>query len=148
MLGCSMVGCGPAEQATPEPLPAVAMPTPRDALEARVYERAPAEAPMMVPHESMIRGTLERGAERSFTTVLLGGECYKVLGQGGDGVRDLDLFAYSPQGALMQRDATGDDHPALGIDRAICPEEPGAYRIEIEMHDGAGEYAVQVFSSQ
>lgn len=111
-------------------------------------ERAPSEAMLMIPHEGVVRGDLARGERRDFTSVLRTGLCYKVLGQGGEGVEDLDLFVYEPDGVLLQRDSTRHDHPVIGVERAICPVEPGLYRVEVRMAAGSGPYAVQLWVSQ
>jgi hypothetical protein len=127
---------------------APALPPPADELEMAIRRRAPNEALLMVPHDAPVRGELAQGQRRDFTAVLRPGLCYKVLGEGGAGVGDLDLVAYDPHGVLLQRDATQHPHPALGIDRPICPAEPGLYRFEIRMVQGGGPYAVQVWVSQ
>jgi len=133
----------------PEPIdPTPELPPPTDALEAAIRQRAPQEALLMVPHEPPVRGELAEGEKRDFTSVLRPGLCYKVLGEGGPGVVDLDLFAYDPHNVLLQRDATQHAHPALGVERAICPPEPGLYRFEIRMVRGSGPYAVQIWVSQ
>lgn len=124
------------------------LPPPADALEAAIRERAPSEAMLMIPHEGVVRGELSEGERRDFTSVLRAGLCYKVLGQGGAGVRDLDLLVYDANGVLLQRDATQHEHPVIGIERAICPLEPGLYRIEARMAAGGGPYAIQLWVSQ
>lgn len=124
------------------------LPPPADALEAAIRERAPNEAMLMIPHEDVVRGELSEGQRRDFTSVLRAGLCYKVLGQGGDGVRDLDLVVFDSNNVLLQRDATQDAHPVIGVERAICPIEPGMYRVEVRMAQGGGPYAVQLWVSQ
>ena len=124
------------------------LPPPADALEAAIRERAPNEAMLMIPHEAVVRGELAEGERRDFTTVLRAGLCYKVLGQGGAGVRDLDLVVYDANSVLLQRDATQHDHPVIGVDRAICPIDAGLYRVEARMAQGGGPYAVQLWVSQ
>jgi hypothetical protein len=49
---------------------------------------------------------------------------------------------------LLQRDATQHNHPMIGVPRAICPMEPGLYRIELRMARGRGSYAAQIWVSQ
>lgn len=124
------------------------LPPPADALEAAIRERAPNEAMLMIPHEGVVRGELAEGERRDFTSVLRAGLCYKVLAQGGAGVRDLDLVVYDANGVLLQRDATEDAHPVIGVQRAICPIDPGLYRIEVRMAAGGGPWAAQVWVSQ
>ncbi|MDQ3037787.1 MAG: hypothetical protein M3Y87_35665 [Myxococcota bacterium] len=124
------------------------LPPPADALEAAIRERAPSEAMLMIPSEDVVRGELAEGERRDFTTVLRAGLCYKVLGQGGPGVRDLDLIVYDQNGVLLQRDATQDERPVIGVQRAICPQEPGLYRVEVRAVTGGGTYAAQIWVSQ
>lgn len=124
------------------------LPPPADALEAAIRERAPTEAMLMIPHEPVMRGELDERGRRDFTSVLRAGLCYKVLAQGGEGVEDLDILVYDPDSVLLQRDATRHDHPVIGVERAICPMEPGLYRIEIRMTRGHGAYAAQLWVSQ
>ncbi len=124
------------------------LPPPADALEAAIRERAPTEAMLMIPHEAVVRGELTEGGRADLTSVLRAGLCYKVLAQGGPGVRDLDLFVFDPNGVLLQRDRTQDEHPVIGVERAVCPQEPGLYRVEVRMTAGGGPYAVQLWVSQ
>lgn len=124
------------------------LPPPADALEAAMRERAPSEAMLMIPHEPVVRGELAEGERRDFTSVLRAGLCYKVLAQGGPGVSDLDVIAYSPENVLLQRDATQSDAPVIGVQRAICPLDTGLYRFEVRMARGGGPFAAQIWVSQ
>jgi hypothetical protein len=147
---CAAVACDGGE---PEPEPEMidetpVLPEPADALEAEIQRRSPNEALMMVPSEPPVRGELAEGTARDFSAALRAGLCYKVLGQGGPGVGDLDLLVYDQNGVLLQRDATVSAQPVIGVDRAICPTEPGLYRVEVRMARGGGPYAVQLWVSQ
>ncbi len=124
------------------------LPPPEDALEASIRERVPTEAMLMIPHESVVRDQLEERGRRDFTSVLRAGLCYKVLAQGDENVQDLDILVYDPENVLLQRDATLHNHPMIGIPRAICPMEPGLFRIELRMARGRGAYAAQIWVSQ
>lgn len=124
------------------------LPPPEDALEAAMRERAPSEAMLMIPHEPVVRGEIAEGEQRDFTSVLRAGLCYKILAQGGPGVRDLDLLVYDQNGVLLQRDATQHERPVIGVERAICPSDPGLYRFAIRMAQGGGTYAAQIWVSQ
>ena len=144
------LGCGQAEEGLDlrQIDEAPVLPPPADALEAEIRQRAPSEAMLMVPAEAVVRGELSEGQRRAFSAVLRAGLCYKVLGQGGPGVQDLDVFAFDPDGVLLQRDAAEGPAPVVGVQRAICPVEPGLYRFEVRMAAGAGLYAAQVWVSQ
>lgn len=143
------VGCDEAPYEEPRQIDdPLELPPPADALEAAIRERAPNEAMLMIPHEAVVRGELAEGERRDFTSVLRAGLCYKVLAQGGPGVGDLDVIAYSPDNVLLQRDATESDRPVIGVQRAICPTETGLYRFEVRMARGGGPYAAQIWVSQ
>jgi hypothetical protein len=138
--------CGPSErEALPIPLPESLDP-PRTPLEARLRERGPIDAPTLVPQAAPFEATYAEGEHRSFTSVLRGGGiCYKVLGQAGDGVTDVDLLVYDPNNVLQQRDDDVGPEPVVGGRRPICPAEPGAWRIEVVAAAGAGMVAAQVW---
>ena len=70
----------------------------------RLRERAPTEAMLLVPDGPAFRATLEAGESRTFTAVLRGGVCYKVLGGAAESVTDLDVLVYDPNNVLSQRD--------------------------------------------
>lgn len=152
-LGAALIssvglGCGEASEELRQIDEAPDLPPPADELEAAIRERAPTEAMLMIPYEDVVRGELARGERRNFTTVLRTGLCYKILGQGDSQVSDLDLFVYGPDGTLLQRDRTQSASPVIGVERAICPVEPAAYRIEVRMAEGSGTYGVQTWVSQ
>lgn len=127
------------------PLPAN-LPEPTTPLEAALRERGPTDAPTLVPFASPYIATYATGESRSFTTVLRGGgTCYKVLGQGGEGVTDVDILVYDPNNVLQQRDNSTTAEPVVGSRRPMCPIEAGMWRIEVVAAAGAGEIAAQVW---
>jgi hypothetical protein len=54
---------------------------------------------------------------------------------------------YSPDQVLLQRDTTRANNAVIGSHRAICPSEPGIYRIQVRVREGEGEFALQFFRS-
>lgn len=118
-------------------------PPPVDALEAAMRAREETDAFALSTYETPFRATLEADQRQSFTSVLRDGFCYKLLAQSGEGVEDLDLFLYDPNGVLIQTDAREGPHPVLGSERPICPHEPGIHRTEVRMVRGQGAVLAQ-----
>jgi hypothetical protein len=94
-----------------------------------------------------IEGTLVAGGRSDHLTVLRGAHCYRVIGVGGDGVEDLDLFLYDPDGVQVQQDPGQDRFPTLGMQAELCPPRGGAYRLQIHMYKGEGAFAVGVYAT-
>lgn len=139
--GCERAPRAPATFSLPSNLP-----EPTTPLEARLRERGPIDAPTLVPFSAPYIATYEEGEHRSFTAVLRGGGiCYKILGQGGEGVSDVDLLIYGPDNVLQQRDNSTTAEPVVGSPRPMCPGNPGVWRIEVVAARGAGEIAAQVW---
>lgn len=139
--GCEREERAPITFALPSNLP-----EPTTPLEARLRERGPIDAPTLVPFAAPYIATYEEGEHRSFTAVLRGGGiCYKILGEGGEGVTDVDLLIYGPDNVLQQRDNSTTAEPVVGSRRPMCPGEPGVWRIEVVAARGAGEIAAQIW---
>ena len=142
----SLASCERSERAPATfPLPAN-LSEPTTPLEARLRERGPVDAPTLVPFSAPYIANYAEGESRSFNAVFRGGGiCYKILGQGGEGVTDVDLLVYSPDNVLQQRDNSADAEPVVGSRRPICPSDPGVWRIAVTSVAGAGEIAAQVW---
>ncbi len=129
--------------------------SPETHLEATVAKgAAPAElvagmakryAQALVVDGPLLQGELRQGAHRDFLLVLRGGSCYRVLGAAGEGVEDLDLLLYDPNGVEVQQDPQQDRFPVLGLQSELCPPVSGAYRLQTLMYRGAGPYALRVY---
>jgi hypothetical protein len=147
LVAVALSACGPSEREAPPPIPLPeSLDPPRTPLEARLRERGPIDAATLVPQAAPFEARYAEGEHRSFTTVLRGaGICYKVLGQAGEGVTDVDLFVYDPNNVLQQRDEGAGPEPVVGGRRPICPAEPGAWRIEVVAAAGTGPIAAQVW---
>ena len=52
----------------------------------------------MIAQGKPITGSLRQGERSDHLLVLEAGRCYRVVGVGGDGVTDMDLFLYDPAG--------------------------------------------------
>lgn len=92
-----------------------------------------------------ITSTLAQGGRNDHLTVLRAGHCYRIVGAGGAGVQDMDLFLYDPEGVQVQQDPGQDRYPALGVQSEVCPPLGGAYRLQVHMYEGGGPYAVRVY---
>ena len=145
---CALVlftGCTREREEILVPLPSDLAP-PSSPLEARIRERAPREASTLVPAEDLFEADYTEGQSRYFSAVLHdGGFCYKVLAQGDDAIEDLDILVFDPNNVLQQRDTSEGREAAVGGRRAICPEQPGLWRIEIVASRGAGRIAAQLW---
>lgn len=86
-------------------------------------------------------GLLTRKQSSSQNVTLVGGRCYTLLGTGGDGVKDVDLYIYDGTNKKVASDLGFDALPAL----TYCPTWPGPHRVEIVLKDGGGEVAAQLF---
>lgn len=162
LLCAALVACG-QDQAEPSPstgdgpsgtgetaepaVPPLEAPPPGDALAKAMYERAQQFAEGMGPATPLFRGTLDTGATQDYQAVLQGTRCFKIIGVGGDGVRDLDLFLFDPDSVQVLQDTATDSYPVLGLTHPICPDTSGAYRVQVKMFEGSGDFAVQVFQS-
>lgn len=70
------------------------------------------------------------------------GQCYTILGMGGPGVVDLDLFLFDPSNRRVASDLETNNTPRM----SFCATFPGTYRIEAKVKRGAGEAAVRVYA--
>ncbi|HEY8427092.1 MAG TPA: hypothetical protein VIL20_01910, partial [Sandaracinaceae bacterium] len=60
---------------------------------------------------------------------------------------DLDLRLFDPSSVLVQRDTTQSPEPYIGLERPVCPDRAGNYRIEVRARRGRGRFALQVYRS-
>jgi hypothetical protein len=131
-----------------EQAPQIEQPLPRDAPPAQVLPIAAKRAASgMVPQGKPITGTLVQGARSDHLLVLEGGRCYRVVGVGGEGVSDMDLFLYNPAGVQATQDSGQDRYPVLGKQIEICPVVAGAYRLQVQMYEGGGDFALGLYRS-
>jgi hypothetical protein len=151
LLGCEEGGgTAPAggdqagEEAAPPPELTFPPADPSDPLAVAIHGMAEQYARNMEPHGVISRGTLRTGEVRDHQAVLEGGRCYKVLAAGGPEATDLDLVLIDPNGVPLQQDSGTDARPVLGLTESICPMNGGAYRVQVRMYAGSGEYAMQV----
>ncbi|MGE3628342.1 MAG: hypothetical protein AB7P00_00410 [Sandaracinaceae bacterium] len=132
----------PNDEVTPPPET-----PPADELEAALRARGADVASFMIREGEALRGEGDAGSSRDFTAVMHPGWCYKVVALGEGSIEDLDLRVYDPGNVLLQRDTTQDRQPHVGQMRPICPATSGAYRIELRVVRGRGQYAAQLYRS-
>jgi hypothetical protein len=92
-----------------------------------------------------IHGTLRQGTRSDHLLVLRGAHCYRVLAVAADGVSDLDLLLFDPNGVQVQQDPAQDRFPTLGMQTEICPVVGGAYRLQAVMYKGSGAFAARAY---
>lgn len=90
------------------------------------------------------KGTLpEEGGTDTQTLELEGGQCYRVLVVGGQGVHHLDV-TLSDGRTEVASDGTHDAFPSV----RHCPERGGRHRLRITAKSGTGKYFYQVFTRE
>lgn len=98
----------------------------------------------------LVRGAMRHGERRTVVAAVVGGHCYRIIGVGGAGVGDLDLYLRDLTGNVIDQDRAPDNFPVIGLDRQLClPQGMGnqSAQLEIRMARGEGEIGVQVFGS-
>jgi len=98
----------------------------------------------------LVRGMMRHGERRTVVAAVVGGHCYRIIGVGGAGVQDLDLYLRDLTGNVIDQDRAPDNFPVIGLDRQLClPAGMGnqSAQLEIRMARGEGEIGVQVFGS-
>jgi hypothetical protein len=136
----------PLPPTPPAPPPVPGQPT--DVLARSMQVHAQQLAPGMMPATPLFRGRLETTQTQDFQAVLQPGKCFKIIGVGGEGVTDLDLYLFDPNGVALQQDTETDAYPILGLESPICPQTAGQFRVQVRMYQGTGDFAVQVFATQ
>jgi hypothetical protein len=121
-------------------------PIPADAtLEQIVALKAKKFAAGLVADGAPITGSVVEGARSDHLLVLRAGHCYRIVATGASEVEDMDLFLYDPEGVQMQQDPAEDRYPVLGLQAEICPPEGGAYRLQVHMYKGGGQFAARLY---
>ena len=98
----------------------------------------------------LVRGMMRHGERRTVVAAVVGGHCYRIIGVGGAGVQDLDLYLRDLTGNVIDQDRAPDNFPVIGLDRQLClPAGMGnqSAQLEIRLARGEGEIGVQVFGS-
>lgn len=99
-----------------------------------------------VPITQLFRSTMGQGQRQYVTVDAQPGRCYRIIGVGGAGVRDLDLRLRDMSGNVLDQDVATDNFPVLGLQRPLCLNWSGTFQVEIIMYAGGGEFGVQAFA--
>jgi hypothetical protein len=119
-----------------------------DPLATGLKEVAKKAAPGMVADGPLATGNLKEKQNLQTEVTLLPGKCYALVGYSKK-VKDLDLFLLLPPGILSGQDTTDDNAPVIGgPPQPMCPvaTTPITYKLGIVADQGAGEFAVQLYS--
>lgn len=87
------------------------------------------------------RGQLAQGATRDISLQLEGGKCYAIVAVGATSVRNMDLILLGSNGSPVDRDVAEDARPIV----RVCAESSGAYRMQVSMADGGGDFVYQAY---
>jgi hypothetical protein len=120
----------------------------RDPLAPGLKEVARKAAPGMIADGPLATGNLKEKQNLQTDVTLLPGKCYAVVGY-SKRVKDLDLYLLLPPGILSGQDTTDDNAPVIGgPPQPMCPvaTTPITYKLGIVADQGAGEFAVQLYS--
>lgn len=120
---------------------------PSDFVSYNMTLRARQFAAGYLPISSLYRGTMYQGQRQVVTVTATAGRCYRIIGVGGPGVRDLDLRLRDMNGTVIDQDVATDNFPVLGLQRPLCLNWTGSFQVEVIMYAGGGEYGLQAFAS-
>jgi hypothetical protein len=98
-------------------------------------------APGQVAASPLFAGVLQKGQAQSYTVAREGARCYAILGLGGAGVRQLELWLFDP----TNRKVEAEKHEGATPQLHYCADWPGNYRVQAQVKQGAGEIVVQAF---
>lgn len=101
-----------------------------------------------MPITQIYRSSMGQGQRQYITVTATPGRCYRIIGVGGAGVRDLDLRLRDMNGNVIDQDVATDNFPVLGLQRQLCLNWAGSFQVEIIMYSGGGEFGVQAFATQ
>lgn len=129
--------------AVPTAAPVPPAPT-GDALTDSLNLRKFHSAPDWQPTSALSKGRLETGANQTYQVQLPGPPyCHTYLAVADAGIGNLDLSVTNAAGAVETQDATVESSALV---QKHCPAMAGMYTVTITASQGAGEFAVQVFS--
>ncbi|MDB4927587.1 MAG: hypothetical protein JWM10_71 [Myxococcaceae bacterium] len=99
-----------------------------------------------MPVTQLFRSSMGQGQQQFITVDAQPGRCYRIIGVGGAGVRDLDLRLRDMNGNVLDQDVATDNFPVLGLQRPLCLNWSGTFQIEVIMYSGGGDFGVQAFA--
>ena len=153
LLLCVAFGCDASEPEVPA-APAELVdhgeaPDPAtDPLGARIHALGLERVARYEPGELIHRGQLSRGQAGAHPEVMLGTYCYVFFGVSEESLQELSLSVLDPAGAPILQSPTRGREVSVGLRDALCPAEPGIYKIRARAYRGEGEYAIRVYRQQ
>jgi len=154
-------GCLPAAEAAPEPAPLArtgnawadcyrrfqpGVDPAEDVARLAAACAAPAGMTAVTPIETGAAQGEGDPPER-FTFRVRRGRCYRAFAVGGDGVLDLDVAVYDPEGNLTAGDVSRDRWPVVPPRGPACADADGTYTVVIAVARGRGDYVMQVWGT-
>ncbi|MCP4675215.1 MAG: hypothetical protein GY854_06860 [Deltaproteobacteria bacterium] len=143
-------------QPVPVPQPGVAAPIPApaapvappvatgDALTDKLNAKKFTMASAFSATSALTKQTLAAKGAQSYQVQLPGPPyCHTYIAVGDNKVANIDISVDSPTGTT---DASDNTQENTAIIQNHCPTMPGAYKLTVNMANGSGEFAVQVFS--
>ncbi len=79
---------------------------------------------------------LSEGASYTFTRTLYSGNDYKIVGIGGQGIEDLDIYVYNSDGELVGRDTQVDNIPIV----KFHVNSTQTYRIKVKFYSAEDDW--------
>jgi hypothetical protein len=83
----------------------------------------------------------DEGDEQEWPLTLEAGKCYWFSGAGDQGVEELELFLYDPEGDRVAKATDGAPRAMM----AHCPTVSGMFKLEAKAEDGRGHFHVGVY---
>ena len=101
----------------------------------------------MHPLGETFKGTqAASSAPQAFAFKAKAKHCYRAYGAAVTAIKDLDLVIKDSTGAIAGEDSTDDPTPVVLEDGVVCFKEDDDASVVTSVGDGAGSYAVQVWS--
>lgn len=119
-----------------------------DPLGARIHALGLERVERYEPSEVIHRGTLNHGQARAHPEVMLGTYCYVVVAVSDESLTELSLTVLDPGGAPLLQSPTRGREVMVGLRDALCPVEPGIYKIRARSYAGDGDYAIRLYQQQ
>lgn len=119
-----------------------------DPLGARIHAIGLDRVERYEPSEVVHRGTLRHGQAAAHPEVLVGTYCYVVVGVSDESLTELSLTVLDPSGAPLLQSPSRGREVTVGLRDALCPVEPGIYKIRARSYAGDGDYAIRLYRQQ
>jgi len=152
VLLTGVLGC---EQEAPEVVPPAdpidhgEAPDPEaDPLGARIHAIGLDRVERYEPSEGVHRGTLRHGQARAHPEVMLGTYCYVAIAVSDEALTELSLTVLDPAGAPILQSPSRGREVTVGLRDALCPVQPGVYKIRARSYAGSGDYAIRLYRQQ